>query len=321
MKNILITGGLGYLGGRIAQHLLNTNKYQITLCSRSLTQNSIPQELIDAKVVLLDILNYSQCLKATEGIDCVIHLAALNEIDSAANPELAALVNTQGTKNLLDAAIANKTNRFVYFSTAHIYGTPLQGIITEETLAKPVHPYAITHKNSEDYIRDAHKQCKIQGISLRLSNAIGSPLTKNINRWTLIANDLCKQAVETGKLTLKTPGTQLRDFICLSDVAKAVEHIISIEPSKLLDGIFNLGGENSKSIFEIAQIITNRAEVVLKQQLQILRPSAGANTGTTLNYVIDKLKATGFKLTGDINTEVDSTLLNCKKWFIQEDSN
>ncbi|MCK9582201.1 MAG: SDR family oxidoreductase, partial [Endomicrobiales bacterium] len=209
MKNILITGGLGYLGGRIAQHLLNTNKYQITLCSRSLTQNSIPQELIDAKVVLLDILNYSQCLKATEGIDCVIHLAALNEIDSAANPELAALVNTQGTKNLLDAAIANKTNRFVYFSTAHIYGTPLQGIITEETLAKPVHPYAITHKNSEDYIRDAHKQCKIQGISLRLSNAIGSPLTKNINRWTLIANDLCKQAVETGKLTLKTPGTQL----------------------------------------------------------------------------------------------------------------
>ncbi|MCK9582115.1 MAG: hypothetical protein M0Q46_00605, partial [Endomicrobiales bacterium] len=113
----------------------------------------------------------------------------------------------------------------------------------------------------------------------------------------------------------------LRDFICLSDVAKAVEHIISIEPSKLLDGIFNLGGENSKSIFEIAQIITNRAEVVLKQQLQILRPSAGANTGTTLNYVIDKLKATGFKLTGDINTEVDSTLLNCKKWFIQEDSN
>ena len=315
MKNILITGGLGYLGGRIAQHLLPTNEYQLTLCSRSITQNSIPNELNGAKTATLDILNNSQCMNATIGIDCIIHLAALNEIDSATNPELAALVNTQGTKNLLDAAVANNVERFIYFSTAHVYGAPLQGEINENTPTKPVNPYAITHKNSEDYILDAHKQAKIQGLSLRLSNAIGTPLTKNVNRWSLIVNDLCKQAVETGKLTLKTPGTQLRDFICLSDVARAVEHIVSIDASKVSDGIFNLGGENTKSIFEIAQIIATRSEVVLKNKSEIIRPDPVSNTITTLNYVVKKLLATDFKLTGNINAEIDSTLISCKKWF------
>ena len=315
MKNILITGGAGYLGGRIAQHLLSTNKFQITICSRTTTQTSIPKELKEVKAISTEILNNSHCLKATTGIDCIVHLAALNEIDSATNPELATLVNTQGTKNLLDAAVLNHVERFIYFSTAHVYGAPLQGYITENTPTKPVHPYAITHKNSEDYILDAHKQAKIQGISLRLSNAIGTPLTKNVNRWTLIVNDLCKQAVETGKLTIKTPGTQLRDFICLSDVARAVEHIVSINASKVSDGIFNLGGENTKSIFEVAQLIATRSEVILKNKSEILRPDPVSNTITTLNYIVKKLLATDFKLTGNINTEIDSTLISCKKWF------
>jgi len=83
-----------------------------------------------------------------------------------------------------------------------------------------------------------------------------------------------------------------------------------------------MGGENIKSIFEITQLIAKRSEMILKQKLEIIRPTTGiTDTVTTLNYFIDKLKTTNLKLNGDINTEIDSTLLNCKKWFVQDSTN
>lgn len=255
--------------------------------------------------------------EACSGIHAVIHLAATNEIDSAANPVQALNINSLGSLKLLNAAINAGVERFIYISTAHVYGAPLAGTLTENSLTRPQHPYAITHKTAEDFILAAHDKGEINSVVLRLSNSFGCPERANINRWTLLVNDLCKQAVTTGKLVLNSSGIQVRDFITLEDVSRAVEHVLNMPENDISDGLFNLGGENSLKMIDMAKKIVERSNTALNLKLDIQRPEPDTiETSLKLNYSIDKLKLTGYTLKSNITEEIDNTLKLCHKTFV-----
>jgi len=312
-RDIFITGGLGYVGGRVARHLAASPALQLRLTSRK-PAACAPAWLARGKVVGWDTADDATALLA--GADTVVHFAALNEIDSARDPVKALQVNGNDTVRLLLAAQQAGVRRFIYFSTAHVYGAPLAGDISECTLPRPVHPYAITHKVAEDFVLAAHDQGKIEGVVLRLSNGFGAPIEPEVNRWTLIANDLCRQAVTTGKLVLKSSGLQRRDFVTLADVARCVEHFITLPGDRLQDGLFNLGGECVLSMFELATIVAQRCKAVLGFLPPIERPApAPGETAPDLLYDIDKLKATGFSPAGGVADEIDATLLLCRDAF------
>ncbi len=312
---VLITGGLGYLGGRIAGAFAAEGGLALALGTRRVP-SQVPAWTGNAKLVVVNALEATSLDAACAGVDCVIHLAALNEIDSASDPALALEVNGLGTLRTLEAACRHKVRRFVYFSTAHVYGAPLVGQIDETTLPRPVHPYAITHRVAEDFVLAAHRQGRIEGVVLRLSNGYGAPADPGVNRWTLIANDLCRQAVQEGRLTLNSPGLQMRDFITLGDVARAALHAVRLPGSAIGDGLFNLGGENALRVHELAERIANRSARVIGFIPPINRPASdGAESLRTLDYRIDKLKATGFTLRGDMDSELDATLRLCQQAF------
>ena len=102
-KTTLIIGGLGYLGGRIAQSLLATNKYKVIIGTRK-NQEDLPKQLAGCDVVLVDLLEKNSIQKSLKDVDIIIHLAAMNANESANNPNNALLVNGLGTLNLLNAA-------------------------------------------------------------------------------------------------------------------------------------------------------------------------------------------------------------------------
>ncbi len=105
-------------------------------------------------------------------------------------------------------------------------------------------------------------------------------------------------------------GIQRRNFIPLEDVAHAVEHFLFLEPSACEDGLFNLGGESTPKIVEIAEKIATRCKIVLGYTPEICRPTPSSNeVCDDFSFRIEKLKATGFCLLGDIDAEVDATLL------------
>jgi len=315
MDKVFITGGSGYLGGRLVQAFVTEPRFHLRLGTRQplAVRPAWPRE---AEIVPLDLLSPEDLNYACRGVRYVIHLAALNEIESLTNPEEALLINGLGTLKLLEAAQRAGVERFIYFSTAHVYGVSLAGMITEESLPRPNHPYAITHKVAEDFILAAHDKKTIQGLVLRLSNGFGAPAAVNVNRWTLIVNDLCRQAVTTGKLVLKSSGLQWRDFITLSDVARSVQHLLNLPASACQDGLFNLGGECSLQIITLAQRIANRASRFLGFPPPIQRPEPGsAESFQPLEYRVDKLKSTGFTLRRNIDEEIDATLLFCKEVF------
>lgn len=307
-ETVLVTGAGGYLGGRVVAHLEGENAFVVRAGSRVAAAGA-------ANAVSMGQLDDATQLRAAcEGVATVVHLAALNEIESARYPERAVDVNVNGTVRLLAAAIAAGVRRFVFLSTAHVYGAPLEGRIEEGQVTRPVHPYAITHRAAEDFVAAAGRERRIEPVVLRLSNAVGAPANANVDRWTLLVNDLCRQAVTTGKMTLRSSGLARRDFIPMTDACRAIAHFIRLPGARLPAGPVNLGSGESLRVIDVVELIADRAAAVLGDRPAIERPEpAAGEESPELLYSIGTLKATGFHAAGSLQDEIDDTLRFCAR--------
>ncbi len=313
-RKILITGGTGYVGARVAQELATRGDLDIVLGSR--TEHSAPAWLPGSSVVTTDWNSPDSLSDACRGIDTVLHLAAMNEIDCARDPVAALVSNGVYSVRLLEAAKLNNVKRFIYLSTAHVYGAPLAGVIDEKLLARPRHPYASSHRAAEDSVLAAHDDGKLTGLVLRLSNGFGAPAHSDVNRWTLLVNDLCRQAVVERRLTLRSAGLQRRDFVTLQDVGRAFSHVLDLSRAEIGDGIFNVGGAWAPRVIDVVEMVQARCIAILGFTPEIVRPEPTANEVTLpLDFRIDKLLASGFKLQGNITAEIDATLSLCRDAF------
>ena len=307
---VLVTGAGGYLGGRLVARLRASGAMTVRSGSRRASAGA-------TDVVSIGQLDDDTQLRAAcAGVTSLVHLAALNEIDSEREPERAVEVNVKGTVRLLAAAKQSGVRRFVFLSTAHVYGAPLEGRIDEERVTRPVHPYAITHRAAEDFVSAAGRGGAMETVSLRLSNAVGAPASPDVQRWTLLVNDLCRQVVTTGKLTLRSSGLARRDFIAMSDACRAIEHFLSLAASRLPRGPVNLGGGQSLRVIDMVEMVAQRAAAVLGARPPIERPDpAPGEESPELDYRIDTLRATGFEPTGSLRDEIDATLKLCAAAF------
>jgi UDP-glucose 4-epimerase len=317
---LLITGALGYLGGRIAQDLAVQTGYELRLASRR-PPPTRPEWLPRGTLVPLDVADAAACENGCRGADAVVHLAALNEIECAADPVAAAVVNGAGTWRLLHAAVRQGVKKFIFFSTAHVYGAPLAGVITEQTLPRPAHPYASSHHFGEDAVLEAHDKGRLTGIVLRLSNGAGAPACAEVNRWTLVGNDLCRQAVRDRRLVLHSSGLARRDFIPLSDVCCAVRHVLAMDRAACGDGLFNLGAGHSMRVLDMAELVAVCCEKALGFRPPIERPApAPGESHPPLEYRIEKLRAAGYQPIDDMPGEIAATLRLCREAFLTPDT-
>lgn len=311
---ILIAGGFGFLGGRLAVHLAKSSHEIVLGSSKS---RCIPAWLPQARVAHLvwdDRLSLEQsCL----GVDCVIQAAGMNAQECAADPVEALSFNGLATARLVSAACRARVKKFIYISTAHVYDSQLAGKITEENCPNNLHAYATSHLAGEQTVLSASHRGEIQGIVVRLSNAFGEPTHKEVNCWMLLVNDLCRQAVEKQKLVLRTSGIQYRDFVSLSWVCEVLENIALSNFVTVNSNIFNIGAGDSKPIIEMAQLIQLRCKQVLGFEPTLHQPAdCGTEQPKVLNYRIDKLTKFGFK-TNEINvtSEIDNLLRYCNNNF------
>jgi UDP-glucose 4-epimerase len=312
---ILITGGLGLIGGRLGQHLHQAG-HSVILGSRN-TSNP-PDWLTQAEVAETDWKVDRSLEQICNGVDVVIHTAGMNAQDCVADPVAALEFNGLATARLLSAAIRAGVKRFIYLSTAHVYASPLVGTITEDACPRNLHPYATSHLSGENVVLSACQREQIEGIVLRLSNAFGAPMHKGVNCWMLLANDLCRQAVQGGKMVLRSSGLQQRDFISITQVCRVIEHLSSRDIDALLSGVFNVGSGVSQSVLELAQLVQRRCKLVLGFEPDLLRPETGAGERIEkLVYQPDRLAKMGVSLDFDNTIEIDGLLVFCHASFNQ----
>ncbi|QPJ64089.1 MAG: SDR family oxidoreductase [Candidatus Nitrohelix vancouverensis] len=311
---ILITGGLGYIGGRVANYLIENETDVEIVLGTSRKAAFMPEWSNACEVVRFALDDPETISTALQGVDSVIHLASPNITDAVNTPEQAWKIKTLGTYELLKQCKEKRVRRFINFSTFHVYGPQTSVPITENSPTRAAHPYAATHRAAEDIVQYFRTYHQMQTVTFRLSNGFGRPMDSAISRWSLLFNDLCRQATQNGKLVLKSSGRQQRDFVALSDVARAVHHFLFNIPDNWGDGLYNLGGECSLSVLEAAKRVARIYESKFGTTLGDIKtkPSSNSEDEPPVEFSIDKLKSMQFSLTGNMDEEIENTLKLCK---------
>ena len=307
-KTVLITGGFGFLGGRLGQFL--SAHYNVTLASR--TEQRAPQWLSFSKTIKIDWESEQSLLDACKSADIVIHASGLNAQECSDDPKKALLVNGMYTQNLVDAAINQSVKKFIYLSTIHVYSDNPLGEISEDTPTTNSHPYAASHVVGENAVLMATRQEYTEGVVVRISNAFGSPVSKDVNCWMLLVNDLCKQAALNKSLVLHSNSEIVRNFITITDFCSVIELLMK---NKDIDRIVNIVSSKSYTITEMAKKVQFNCYDVLGFEPPILSNIKLSKDLDLINFQTNYLNRVGFKLNSDFNLEIKKLISFCVKNF------
>ena len=255
MTRVLVTGAGGYVGSRLVADLVSARNATV----RALVRKPASFVVADEQVVL-DLLGDDRSIAtAFAGVDTVVHLAGPNELVASAEPERALAETVLVSQRVARAAIEGGVTRILYVSTVHTYGARMvQGaVLTEDQSAEPRSIYAISRLASEHVLEVVAEQ-GIEVVVFRLTNSVGAPADPDVNRWSLVANDLCRQAVTTGEMRLRSPGVQWRDFLALQDAIRILSGCLA--PGSLAAGTYNLALGTPHTIRELADLIQDAFE-------------------------------------------------------------
>ena len=254
---ILVTGGRGYLGGRISKALMELG-HDVAITTRN------PQ-LIAGSHLGIEIFSpnwnsKSELQKVCYGKDLVIHAAGVNAQDCQDNPSMALEFNGNATGRLARAAEESEVKTFIYLSTAHVYSSRLSGFIDEKTPTLNEHPYATSHLLGESKVLESCHTTK--KIVIRLSNVYGAPSNRNVDCWGLFINDISRQVATQKSITLRSDGSQERDFVPLSDLISFLSDISQSKIETDLPDLINFGSGNSMTLLEVAIKVRNLSKSV-----------------------------------------------------------
>jgi len=318
---ILVTGGSGYIGSRIAYYFYSAG-HDVLISTRKDFQSIGWLRKTKINVINIDWNDLKSISEAVDNVDIVIHSAGMNAKQCEDDPIEAVNFNVLGTEKLVSAAEDAGVKKIIYFSTVHVYAENLCGNFSERSCVENLHPYATSHKAAEDLVLQLNVNKKMQGIVLRLSNVIGAPMNKSSNCWMLLVNDICKQAVIHKKIILRSDGSELRDFLSIHTVNKAVE-FFSKESVSSTPHLFNLGSGNAISVLEMASIVANRCKILYGYNVDILKNNRDNRSNVDficnkLNLQVDLIKKYFHFSNDTLFSEVDKTLEFCYKNFKNE---
>ena len=302
--NILITGSNGYIGGRLVKYLSSFEINKLFLSSR----RNIYLDNKNIRSRQIDWNNTNDILNSCRNIDVVIHLAGMNSQYCRKFPDESKIFNVQNTLKLFESAIKYNVKKFIFLSSIHVYGDKLVSNISEECIKKPVGRYAYLKSLAEDELLKLNKKEKLELYLLRLSNVFGSPANNLSECWSLVFNDLTNQAIKTGKLLLKSNGDQMRDFMTMTDFCGSINHIITTFDNNIKYNIFNIGGNKTLKISDVANIIKLRSKSYISD-VEINFIGLGSNKKENFfNYNISRFLSTGFEFKKDFTEELDELL-------------
>jgi UDP-glucose 4-epimerase len=271
MKNILVTGGAGYIGSHTVKELLENNYNPITFDN---LKKGHRQAVLGGSFVegdLADSKKINEVFKKYR-IEAVIHFAAQSYVgESMEKPEFYFRENVLWGLNLLGAMQRFNVSKIVFSSTAAVYGDSAQIPILETCPLKPTNIYGLTKSLFEQILEGYSKAYGLKYISLRYFNAAGAdpdgrlgedhrPETHLIPRILQAALGQLKEIVIYGKDYQTPDGTCIRDYIHVTDLAKAHIQALNYLEKSNNSKIFNLGNEQGNSVLEIinrAKKITN----------------------------------------------------------------
>jgi UDP-glucose 4-epimerase len=279
LKKILVVGGAGYIGAHVA-YLLQENGYGVRIYDDFSNGLKSRIEGKFSDVVIGDVLDRPALMSACEGIDAVIHLAAKKAVgESVDNPLKYYENNVGGTLNLLAAMSLKGVKKIVFSSTAAVYAPSEKLSITEDDLTEPLSPYGQTKLLSEKLISTVAKAENLSAISLRYFNVVGALRDEfadnskdNLVPKVFAALKAGKNPEIYGSDYPTKDGSCIRDYIHISDLAKA--HLVALEKvfTTKIDEVYNVGSGTGYSVTEMINQIAESIGKPITPTLSTRRP-------------------------------------------------
>jgi len=265
MKNILITGGAGFVGSHLVDRLVK-EKYKVTVIDNlsSGNINNLSKSFKKIDFINIDISDYKKLIQKLKNkkFNYCVHLAALADIvPSINNPEDYFNSNVVGTFNLLNILKKQKISKIVYSASSSCYGFPKKFPTDESCTINPQYPYALTKRMGEELVEHWGQIYKLPFISLRFFNIYG-PRSRTSGTYGAVLGVFLAQKLANKPFTVVGNGKQTRDFTYVEDI---VEVICSALKSKVKNQIFNVGSGKTYSINYLTKLIGGKKIYIPKR--------------------------------------------------------
>lgn len=253
-KKVLVTGGAGFIGSNLCEELLNLGSEVICLDNFSTgKRKNIVSFLNKSNFTLIDgdIRNLSICLKATKGVDYVLHQAALGSVPrSLRDPISTNDVNINGFLNMLVAVRDNNVKRFVYAASSSTYGDSESLPKVEEVIGKPLSPYAITKYVNELYADVFHKNYGLDTIGLRYFNVFGRRQDPE-GAYAAVIPKFVEKLMKKESPVINGDGSFTRDFTYIDNVIQANLLAMTTDKNEALNTVYNVAYGSSNKLIDL----------------------------------------------------------------------
>ena len=309
MKNVLVTGGCGFIGSNFIRHMLGTHPEINILNLDVLTYAGNPANLRDLedhpgyRFVKGDICDASLVNRVMNTVDTVVHFAAESHVDrSITDGGAFVTTNVLGTHTLLKSALEHKIKRFIHISTDEVYGSIMDGSFRETDLLEPSSPYSASKAGSDLIALAYHNTYKLPAIVTRCTNNYG-PYQFPEKLIPLFVTNL----IQGKRVPVYGSGKNIRDWLYVQDHCNAIDFILQNGS----DGeIYNIGGGEEKTNLEITDLILKLLEKD-ESMIEYVKDRPGHDFRYSLD--ISKLKRLGWSPVYKFEDALEATV----NWYVE----
>jgi UDP-glucose 4-epimerase len=283
MRSVVVTGGAGYIGSHMVQALARAG-YRVVVLDNLSTGHAAAVRYGDLVQETLADRGAMRALLFRHRPTAILHFAASSLVsESVSNPLLYYKNNVSGTLNLLEAALEAGVPRFIFSSTAAVYGEPRTTPITEEHPTNPINPYGWSKLLGEEMIADAAKAYGIGYLIFRYFNAAGADSGSGLGEdhrpethlipLALRAAIFEEQELQVYGNDYPTPdGTCVRDYVHVQDLVEAHLRGLQYLEESGESHILNLGTESGSSVLEIVRAVNRVTALEVTHRITARRP-------------------------------------------------
>jgi len=268
--NVLITGGAGFIGSHLVEHMLDAGNAVRVLDNLSTGMRENLPTHSRLEFVQGDIRDRGLVFESARGMDAIVHLAAVASVQASVDdPSGTHATNFDGTLHLLEAARQEHIRRFLYASSAAVYGDNTRLPLVEEEILNPLSPYAVDKLAGEYYLRFYHAKFGIETTAFRFFNIFG-PRQDPSSPYSGVISIFIERVSRGEPVTIFGDGRQTRDFVYVGDLvmllmqtlvgAEAAGQVINVGRGiqcsllELLEALEKLTGKPVERRFEAARL-------------------------------------------------------------------
>ena len=260
----LITGGAGFIGSHLVEHLVAAGDDVTVLDDLSSGRRAnLAAVRRQIRFIRGSVTDLSTCRRAVERVDCVLHHAAVTSVQrSVDEPVVTHQVNATGTLNVLLAARDRGVRRVVYAGSTSAYGNPDTLPNSEEHVTRPLSPYAASKLAGEEYCVAFHATYGLETVALRYFNIFGPRQDPN-SQYAAVVPRFITTALAGERPTIFGDGKQTRDFVYIANVVHANLLAARAPAADVAGQVFNIGCGKGVSVNQLWDHIRTLAGVPL----------------------------------------------------------